>query len=77
MATIINTPRDTSNESSGVGMIIGILVALALVALFLVYGLPQLQTTGTPQGSTEVNVDLPNVTPSTPSTPTTPATPTD
>jgi hypothetical protein len=61
MATVINNP---SNEGSGAGTIIGIVVAIILIALLFIYGLPALRgsstgTTATPGASANVDVTLP------------------
>ncbi len=61
MATIINNPGSGSNgenNGGGAGMIIGIIVAIVIVALFVIYGLPAMRGTSndaTPN-STEINV---------------------
>jgi hypothetical protein len=57
MATVINNP---SNEGSGAGTIIGIVIAVVLVALLFIYGLPALRGTDTtPAPGASVNVTLP------------------
>lgn len=57
MPTVINNP---SSDSSGVGVIVGVLVAIVLIVLFFVYGLPGLRGAGAPDnGGVNVNVDLP------------------
>lgn len=63
MATVINNPSD---NGSGAGTVIGILVALILVALLFIYGLPALRggaSTGTPNttpgASANIDVNLP------------------
>jgi hypothetical protein len=64
MKTVVNNPGGgTSSESSGVGLILGVIVAIVLIGLFFVYGLPALQGTPSPAaqtGGTNVNVTLPN-----------------
>lgn len=62
MATIVNTPSG-SHEDSGMGLIVGVIVAILVVLLFFVYGLPALR--GTPAAndngtSASINVDLPS-----------------
>ncbi len=68
MATVINNP---SNESSGAGTILGIIVAIILIALLFIYGLPALRGSGTantagnsntPGASASVDVNLPGAT---------------
>lgn len=59
MVTVINNPGE--NSSTGAGVIIGIVVAIILVGVIFIYGLPALRgsanNSGTP--STNVNVTLP------------------
>jgi hypothetical protein len=61
MATIINTPTDRRDTAdSSLGLILGVIIAIALVVLFFVYGLPALrQGAGDQQGGTNINVSLP------------------
>jgi hypothetical protein len=60
MATVINNPSGNS-EDSGVGMIIGVLVAIVLIVLFFVYGLPALRGNPAPaQNGLNVDVNLPS-----------------
>jgi hypothetical protein len=58
MATVINNP----SEGSGAGAIIGIVIAIILIALLFIYGLPALRggNAGTPGPSANINVDLPS-----------------
>ncbi len=66
MATVINNPADgTATTDSGMGVIVGVIVALVLLALFFVYALPALRGSGAaPQnGGASINVDLPNPNP--------------
>jgi hypothetical protein len=65
MATIINNPAEREVESTGTGVVIGILAVILLAVLFLLFGLPYLRnggspaTTGGTSGSANLNVDLP------------------
>ncbi len=52
MATIVNTPGNTESNS-GVGMVMGVLLAIVIIALFFVYALPAMR--GANRGTT-VNV---------------------
>jgi len=71
MTTVINNPGDSSNDSSGVGAVVGVVFALILIALFFVYLLPMIQNqTPATTSTTEIQVNIPD----TPVTPT-PATP--
>jgi hypothetical protein len=59
MPTIINNPSGESD--SGLGMVLGVIIALILIALFFVYGLPALRNASTPQsgGTTNIQVEVP------------------
>ncbi len=63
MTTVINTPASNSDASSGVVMIFGIIVIVALGALFYVYVLPQLRSDTKDTTTTEIKVELPAPTP--------------
>lgn len=69
MATIINNPSDTrpvvTSDDSGVGMIVGLVVALVLIVLFVMYVLPGFQgaSTSAPVDTapaTNINLTVPN-----------------
>jgi hypothetical protein len=53
MATVINNP----SEGSGAGTIIGIVVAIILIALLFIYGLPALRGGTTNSPGTNINID--------------------
>lgn len=55
MTTII----ERRDSSGGWGLVIGIVVAILLIALFFLYGLPAIRDSQNP-GSTNVNVNIPN-----------------
>lgn len=57
MATVINNPGDNS-DGSGMGMVVGVILAIVIIGLFLVYGLPRLRGNNTPS-NVDVNVQLP------------------
>jgi hypothetical protein len=60
MTTIINTPSGESSGSSAFGVIAAILMFIVLVALFIVYGMPQLKKMDAPAPkSLEINVNTP------------------
>lgn len=66
MATIINNPDSGGDNGGGMGMIIGAIVLIVLIAVFFIYGLPAIR--GNNKGTT-VNVpDKVNVNVQTPST---------
>lgn len=44
MTTIINTPGG-SNDSSGVGLIMGLILAVVVIGLFVYFGLPMIRGT--------------------------------
>lgn len=70
MTTIINTPPSADNATSGLSIVLGVIVALALVVLFFVYGLPALRNAKPAQNdSINVNVTTPTPAPTTPSKP--------
>lgn len=43
MTTILNTSPSGNNTDSGMGIVIGVIVAIILIALFFVYALPALR----------------------------------
>lgn len=58
MATVINNPGD---NSSGAGIIIGLVVAVVIVALIFIYGIPALRASNRAAApSANVNVTLPS-----------------
>lgn len=64
MATIVNNPSDA--DTSGTGVVVGIVIALLVLILFFVFGLPYLRNNQTPQApstgspnSTDINVTVP------------------
>ena len=60
MATIINNPGE--NSSSGAGVIVGLVVAVILVAVIFIYGIPYLRSNNTGASNTpsaNINVTLP------------------
>ncbi len=61
MTTIINTPGNRDASDSSLGLIIGIIVAIGLVILFIVYGLPALRRNGTTGSQTNISVTAPSV----------------
>ncbi len=71
MATIINNPSG-SNDSS-VGLVIGIVIGLVLIALFFVYALPALRgNQPTKDANPIIKVEIPNPSPQPPSYPNNP-----
>jgi len=62
MPTVINNPS-TESESSGANLIIGVVIALLLIALFFIYIVPSIRGTNPPANEgTNINVELPNPT---------------
>lgn len=68
MSTVINNPGDNRGESSGVSMIIGVILVIVLGVLFVLYVLPMIQNQAAP-ATTEIQVNLPEI----PTTETAPA----
>lgn len=60
MTTVINTPQPASDQSSGMGMIIGLVVLIVFGLLFFMYGLPALRNMrlGTPQINVPSTIDV-------------------
>ncbi len=54
MTTIINPGN---NESSGAGLVVGVIIAIVLIALFVIFGLPAIRN-GKNSG-TNINVQVP------------------
>lgn len=59
MATVINNP---SEGGSGAGTIIGVVVAIILIALLFIYGIPAVRGGGgtAPDASANIDVNLPD-----------------
>lgn len=58
MTTVINSPG--TGESTGVGMIVGVLLAIFAIALFFMYGWPAIRANEAgDSGSIDVNLKLP------------------
>lgn len=59
MTTIVNTPGNS--DSGGSGLIIGVIVAIVVIALFFLYGLPAMRGNPAPadNGKIDVKVELP------------------
>ncbi|MBA3732869.1 hypothetical protein H0W91_00660 [Patescibacteria group bacterium] len=55
MTTIINP--GTNDNNGGAGMVIGVIIALVLIALFFVFALPAIRKGNS--GSANINVTLP------------------
>jgi hypothetical protein len=76
MATVINNPGNGEESSSGVGIIVSIIVFIVVIGLFFVYVLPAIRdgSSAESDGSIDINVELPagNDVPSPTPTPETP-----
>ncbi len=59
MTTVVNNPGD--GDSSGTGVIVGVLIAIIIIVLFFMYGLPAIRNNqpAPNNGSVDVNVTLP------------------
>ncbi len=51
MTTVVNTPGQASNDSSGMGMIIGVIVLIAVLFLIFFYGMPFFRGTTSQQNN--------------------------
>lgn len=56
MTTIVNTPSSGESSDSGLGLILGAVMAIALITLFFIYGLPALRQNNNQSGSTNTIV---------------------
>jgi len=54
MTTIVNTPAPSNDSSSGMGMIIGLIVLIVVAYLFIVFGLPAIR--GMQVGAPQINI---------------------
>ncbi|MDQ5957975.1 MAG: hypothetical protein QG665_316 [Patescibacteria group bacterium] len=60
MTTIINTPPTGDSADSGMGLVLGIVLALILVVLFFVHALPALRDNTPPKtDNIDINVQVP------------------
>ena len=57
MTTIINTPRN-GEDTSGVSLIIGVLVVILAVGLFFSYVLPAMRDNNTPKQDSKLDVNI-------------------
>ncbi len=55
MATVINNPGTTSDQSTGIGFLAGVVLLILFVIAFLYYGLPALRRSFS-FGGTQINV---------------------
>jgi hypothetical protein len=58
MTTVINNPGNDSS-GGGTGLIVGVIIAIVLIALFFMYGLPALRGSNNNDG-VDIKVELPN-----------------
>ena len=59
MATIINTPSPSTDSGNGIGMVIGVIVLVAVLYSFFVYGIPAMRNIGgTPQINVPSKIDV-------------------
>jgi len=57
MATIVNTPAASQQDSRGTGFLIGVLIIVCFIGILIFYGLPALRN----MGPVQVNVPAPQV----------------
>lgn len=60
MATVINNPGQAV-ESSSSGTMIGVLLAIVLIVLFVLFGLPALRRSQPSRADLNVNITTPNL----------------
>jgi hypothetical protein len=66
MATIVNNPGNTTEDSSA-GVVIGVVIALLIIVLFFAFALPYIRNNGVTPGvpntgsDSTVNVELPDI----------------
>lgn len=67
MATIVNNPGGTTEDSSA-GVVIGVVIALLIIVLFFAFALPYIRNNGATPGvpntgsnDSTINVDLPDI----------------
>lgn len=65
MATVINNPGTTTENDSGMGFVLGVILLLVVAFLFFVYGLPAITRSVSAPAVTvpdkvDVNVNTPN-----------------
>lgn len=59
MTTIINTPPAGESSDSGLGVLLGVILAIVLIALFFIYALPAIRDNkNTAPQSSNINVDV-------------------
>lgn len=59
MTTVVNNPGG-SGEGAGLGLVAGIIISIAVVALFFVFALPAIRGNQAPKDdSIDVNIKLP------------------
>lgn len=58
MTTVINNPSGGNGDGGSSGVIVGVLVAIVIIGLFVVYGLPALRNQN--RGTTQIKVELPS-----------------
>lgn len=57
MTTIVNTPPAQKESGGGIGMIIGLIILVAVVYVFFIYGLPAIRNA---QWGTTPQVNIPS-----------------
>lgn len=68
MAFVIHNPTATSTDNSGIGMILGVILALLAIVLLAIYGIPLLKHQTHPTSTSEITIpaQLPIPIPSSP-----------
>ncbi len=61
MTTIINTPPSGENSDSGLSLVVGVVIAIGLIVLFIVYGLPALRQNNNEPTTTNTTIIAPGL----------------
>ncbi len=59
MTTILNTPANNGNEENSItSIVIGVILTITIIALFLIYGLPSIQSNDKSKLDDTININL-------------------
>lgn len=58
MVTVVNNPGGSGDGSGGIGLVIGLVLMVVIVFVVIVYGLPAIQRSGSPQINVPDEVDI-------------------
>lgn len=68
MSTIVNTPPSSGDSSMAV-LVVGVLFTVAVVILFIIYGVPAIQRMSQPEPAAPTTIDIQLPTPTEPTAP--------